>query len=111
LLLLFLISMTSNLFSDTGSSTQPSALNDFSLRPTSSHNIQRHTNAHKIPYFVNDRRFSESFGPPSQQGPNERNIKRGGLYGLSGLVSLEENVENYFKNEKLQMCQREREAK
>ncbi|ORZ27753.1 hypothetical protein BCR41DRAFT_331442 [Lobosporangium transversale] len=118
LILLFIISLTSNFFSDSDSSSSRDsspAASDFSLGAHGSYQSARFTSAHHVPYFVNERRFRNTFTKPG--GGEKRDVHVldlnkviNGVKVQQILTQLEENVETtylkYMRNECLNEIKR-----
>ncbi|KAG0341767.1 hypothetical protein BG004_005914 [Podila humilis] len=123
LILLFIMSFTSNLFSDSDSSSSlsssSSGLNavtpDFSLASHGSFKSPKFTGAHNVPYFVNERKFRNALQVNTQVDDgsillNLDKVVNGYKVGTI-LKQLEDNVEvTYLKTKQLH-CQDERKKK
>ncbi|KAF9151312.1 hypothetical protein BG015_006834 [Linnemannia schmuckeri] len=112
LILLFIMSMASNFFSDsdpssTGASAAPS---DFSLGPQGSYQYARFTNTHRVPYFVNERKFRSSFMAP---GSDHLDLNRviNGMKVRQILTQLEEDVERAYLRHMRTECINEKKRK
>ncbi|KAG0040851.1 hypothetical protein BGZ82_007873 [Podila clonocystis] len=118
LILLFIISMSSSFFSDSdsppsSSSGLNSATPEFSLASHGSYKSPRFTNAHNVPYFVNERKFKTTF-MTTKEGVSpfidyERVIN--GYKVGSILKQLEDNVEITYLKTMQAHCQDERKKK
>ncbi|KAF9390409.1 hypothetical protein CPB97_009370 [Podila verticillata] len=120
LILLFIISMSSSLFSDSDSSSSASssglnsATPEFSLASHGSYKSPRFTNAHNVPYFVNERKFKSTFmttkdGSSTPFIDYERVIS--GYKVGSILKQLEDNVEITYLKTMQAHCQDEKKKK
>ncbi|KAG0221961.1 hypothetical protein B0O80DRAFT_459435 [Mortierella sp. GBAus27b] len=111
LILLFIMSMTSNFFSDSDSSSSSSnihpAAGDFSLGAHGSYQTNRFTSAHHVPYFVNERKFKNTFmAPDGDYLDLERVIN--GIKVRHILTKLEENVESAYVRHMRNACATEK---
>ncbi|KAF8949273.1 hypothetical protein BGZ47_007983 [Haplosporangium gracile] len=112
LILLFIMSMASNFFSDSGSSSSgaSAASSDFSLGPHGSYQSARFTSTHRVPYFVNERKFRSSFMAP---GSNHLDLNQviNGMKVRQILTQLEENVETAYLRHMRAECINEKKRK
>ncbi|KAI8600168.1 hypothetical protein EDD21DRAFT_377899 [Dissophora ornata] len=108
LILLFIISMSSNLFSDSdpSSSNGSSAASDFSLGAHGSYQSGRFTGAHHIPYFVNERKFRNTFLAPGEDYLDLNRVVDG-VKVQQILTQLETNVENAYLRHMRSECSNE----
>ncbi|KAG0196100.1 hypothetical protein BGX28_000136 [Mortierella sp. GBA30] len=113
LILLFIMSMTSSLFSDSDS-TSPSATSHaaarFSLAPHGSYKTPRFTSAHNVPYFVDGRRFRDAF---LVHGQDQVNLEKlvSGVKVRHILSQLEVDVENSYLRHMRTECAHEKQRK
>ncbi|KAI1317263.1 hypothetical protein EDD11_008750 [Mortierella claussenii] len=113
LILLFIISMASNFMFDsdsTSSYNSSPAASDFSLGAHGSYQSARFTSAHHVPYFVNERKFRNTFMRPGEDvldlGKSINGVKVRQI-----LTELEKNVErNYLKHMEVE-CLNEKKKK
>ncbi|KAF9290147.1 hypothetical protein BGZ68_007850 [Mortierella alpina] len=111
LILLFIMSMTSSLFSDSDSpntSTSHAAAR-YSLAPQGSYTFQRFTSAHNVPYFVNGAKFKDAFMANRDQINREKVIN--GVKVQSIIAQLEKDVETFYLKHVRQECQNEKHRK
>ncbi|KAF9923178.1 hypothetical protein FBU30_006751 [Linnemannia zychae] len=110
LIILFIMSMASSFFSDSDSSGTPTAASDFSLGPHGSYQSARFTSAHKVPYFVNERKFRSTFMAPGTDHVDLNHVVDG-VKVRQILVQLENNVENAYLRHMQSECLNEKERK
>ncbi|KAF9545298.1 hypothetical protein EC957_011052 [Mortierella hygrophila] len=112
LILLFIMSMASNFFSDSDSSSTAAspASSDFSLGPHGSYQTARFTTAHHVPYFVNERKFRSSFMAPGSDHVDMNQVVNG-MKVRQVLTQLEENVETAYLRHMRTECINEKKRK
>ncbi|KAG0361458.1 hypothetical protein BC939DRAFT_430418 [Gamsiella multidivaricata] len=112
LILLFIMSMTSSFFTDSDSSSSSSspAASDFSLGAHGSYQSERFTSVHHVPYFVNERKFRNTFMIPGQDHVDLNRIVDG-IHVRKILTQLEENVENAYLRYMRTECANEKKRK
>ncbi|KAF9175340.1 hypothetical protein BGX21_002924 [Mortierella sp. AD011] len=123
LILLILVTLSSGLFSSSGPGSlhTNSPANDFSLRPRDMYTTARHTTTRKVPYFVNDARFMNTYFPGQQfefRSPDSRQINvKPDHVTLQGhkvgplFRRMEENVEQEYLVMMRGRCKEERRKK
>jgi len=113
LILLFIMSMASNFFSDSDTSSSAggsAASSDFSLGAHGSYQAARFTGAHQVPYFVNERKFRNTFMVPGQEHVDLNRVING-IKVRQILTQLEENVETAYLRHMQAECHNEKKAK
>ncbi|KAF9122018.1 hypothetical protein BGX30_002252 [Mortierella sp. GBA39] len=112
LILLFIMSMASNFFSDSDSSSTAAspASSDFSLGPHGSYQTARFTTTHHVPYFVNERKFRSSFMAPGSDHVDMNQVING-MKVRQILTQLEENVETAYLRHMRTECINEKKRK
>ncbi|KAF9899643.1 hypothetical protein EC991_008525 [Linnemannia zychae] len=112
LILLFIMSMASSFFSDSdsGSSGSSPASSDFSLGPHGSYQAAQFTSAHRVPYFVNERKFRSTFMAPGSDRVDLNRVVNG-VKVHQILTQLEENVEVAYLKHMRSECLNEKKRK
>ncbi|KAF9182976.1 hypothetical protein BGZ50_004603 [Haplosporangium sp. Z 11] len=107
LILLFIMSMASSFFSDDSSSSSPGGAASgpqFSLGSHGSLRSARFTDAHNVPYFVNERDFRNWFTIPGQDPVNGAKVRQ-------SLSQYEDRVESFYLRTMRERCTDERKRK
>ncbi|KAF9347054.1 hypothetical protein BGX34_003441 [Mortierella sp. NVP85] len=113
LILLFIMSMTSNFFSDSDSSSSGNvhpAASDFSLGKHGSYQVPRWTSSRNVQYFVNERKFKNAFYVPGQDYFDIDGTVNG-VRVRQIMVQLETNVEKAYMKYLQNACANEERAR